>query len=79
MVKKLGLIGAGVAVLAVAGGFFFSRSHAVIRVIDGDTIKVSGYDKSIRLIGIDTAEEGECYSRSVERNGYMSIEMRVHA
>ena len=31
----------------------------VIRVIDGDTVVISG-DERVRLIGIDTPENGQC-------------------
>jgi micrococcal nuclease len=34
----------------------FASTSRVIRVVDGDTLLLSGYDKSIRLIGIDTPE-----------------------
>ena len=35
------------------------ESYTVIRIIDGDTIEVSGLDAPIRLIGINTPEKGE--------------------
>ncbi|KKU67955.1 MAG: hypothetical protein UX92_C0026G0002 [Candidatus Amesbacteria bacterium GW2011_GWA1_47_20] len=50
-----------IVILAVVAVLFTSSQHVVTRIIDGDTIEVSGYDKNIRLISIDTAEEGECY------------------
>ncbi|MEK7155032.1 MAG: thermonuclease family protein [Patescibacteria group bacterium] len=59
--KKLGLIAVVVGVVAVINAVFSPQIHQVVRIIDGDTVEVSGYAKSIRLIGIDTAEKGECY------------------
>ena len=50
-----------IAILGVIAILFSSSQHVVTRIIDGDTIEGSGYDKNIRLIGIDTAEEGDCY------------------
>lgn len=61
IVKKLSLVAVMVGVVAVLGTGFSSRVHRVVRIIDGDTIEVSGYAKNIRLMGIDTAEKGECY------------------
>ncbi len=44
---------------------FESRSHKVVRVIDGDTIKIEsktqGETITVRLLGIDAPERGECY------------------
>lgn len=31
-------------------------THKVTRIVDGDTIEVEGYDKPIRILGIDTFE-----------------------
>jgi len=48
-------------ILALVVAVFSSQKHNVTRIIDGDTVEISGYETNIRLIGIDTAEEGECY------------------
>ena len=50
-----------VAILGAVAVLFFSQWHVVTRIVDGDTIEVMGYDKNIRLMGIDAAEDGECY------------------
>lgn len=39
---------------------------SVVRVIDGDTIEVSGGTR-IRLIGVDTPETGDCFSAEATR------------
>jgi micrococcal nuclease len=59
--KKLVMLGMGIVVLSVAITLFSFDRHVVTRIVDGDTVEVSGFDKNVRLIGIDTAEEGECY------------------
>ena len=59
--KKFFTISVVVIIVAFISVVFSSRNHVVTRIVDGDTIEVSGYDKNIRLIGIDTAEKGECY------------------
>ncbi|TSC85262.1 MAG: nuclease [Microgenomates group bacterium Gr01-1014_16] len=58
--KRFLSISAAIAVLALIAALFTLR-HVVTRIIDGDTIEVSGYDKNIRLMGVDMAEEGNCY------------------
>lgn len=55
------LIAGSIAALSLITLISSSPRHTVVRVIDGDTIQVSGYDRNIRLIGIDTPEAGECY------------------
>lgn len=41
----------------------------VVKVIDGDTIKVkvNGEEESIRLIGIDTPEKNECFEKEATK------------
>lgn len=41
-----------------------SQKAKVVRIIDGDTIRifVNGQYETVRLIGVDTPEEGECFS-----------------
>ena len=77
---KLSLIGVAIALLIAISAFFYSRLHVVTRIIDGDTIEVFGYDKNIRLIGIDTAEDGECYreeSTKVTRKLLLNKQVRI--
>jgi len=42
------------------GGDFETRPHAVIRVIDGDTIELEK-EITVRFIGVNAPERGECY------------------
>ncbi len=44
---------------------FESSVHAVVKVIDGDTIDIEN-DVRIRLLGIDTPERGECYFKEAK-------------
>lgn len=80
--KKLGLISTVVAILTIIGVIFYSQLHVVTRVIDGDTIEVSGYDTNIRLIGIDTAEEGECFrdeSTKITKSLLLNKQVKIDA
>jgi len=38
----------------------YSSSSAVIAVRDGETVMIDGYSTPIRLIGVDTPDEGHC-------------------
>lgn len=56
------LLALAIIVGAVGLSYLFNgKGHRVVKIVDGDTVEVSGYDNNIRLIGIDTAEVGECY------------------
>ncbi|MEA2288314.1 MAG: micrococcal nuclease [Solirubrobacteraceae bacterium] len=62
----------GLVILLVAGGRAVvaqPEDGRVTRVVDGDTIHVSvdGRDETVRLIGIDTPEVGECGFRAASR------------
>lgn len=50
-------IGAFVAMIVLGGWWTFGRAERW-RAIDGDTIRSSIMDRSVRLIGIDTPERG---------------------
>ena len=61
---------AAVLMVAVVAGFAPRADAAtlaarVTRIVDGDTIKVvsRGFDDTVRLVGIDTPERGQCYAR----------------
>lgn len=64
-------VGCTAAVLAAplafpAEGGRFTLRATVYQVVDGDTLDVeltNGRGERVRLIGIDTPERGECYSR----------------
>jgi micrococcal nuclease len=54
---------AGLATAAPAGSF--TQTGVVTEVVDGDTLRVrliSGKSERVRLIGIDAAERGACFS-----------------
>jgi micrococcal nuclease len=61
LVKKVVAIGALAALLVGGRLAINSQQNRVTRIIDGDTIEISGNKRHVRLIGIDTAEVGECY------------------
>lgn len=78
--RKFLSVGIVVAALVVISFIISSQRPTVTRIIDGDTIEVSSYDKNIRLIGIDTAEQGECYreeSTKVTRDLLLNKLVRV--
>ena len=46
----------------------------VTRIIDGDSIRVRGIAREVRLIGVDAPESGECYYR--ESKGFAEDELK---
>ena len=52
-----------VFIIACSALFLAYDTYTVERVIDGDTLVVSRYGKevSVRLMGIDAPEQGQCY------------------
>ncbi len=74
------LISSGIVTAVILVTALFTSRRMVTRIIDGDTIEVSGYDKNIRLIGIDTAEEAECYrgeSTKITRDLLLNMPVRI--
>jgi endonuclease YncB( thermonuclease family) len=54
-----------------------SRTYLVTRVVDGDTIEL-GNGETVRLVGIDTPEVGECgFERSSEVLGELVLNQQV--
>lgn len=59
--------GFAVALMAAIGALWAPAGHAetvsfaarVVRVVDGDTFRVDGLDRSIRIWGLDAPERGE--------------------
>ena len=51
--------------LAATTPIIKQESVEVVKVIDGDTVrvKVNGKEESVRLIGIDTPEKNECFEK----------------
>jgi micrococcal nuclease len=79
--KKLIFLGLAVPILIFLflsmGSGEESTSKMVTRVIDGDTIVVEGGQR-IRLLGIDTQEEGEkCYEPAKKRLEELILKRRV--
>ena len=63
--KRKGCVWLVLVAIAVIGYWLWfrhddseSRSHAVVRVVDGDTVRImqNGTEESVRLIGVDTPE-----------------------
>ena len=46
----------------------------VTRIIDGDSIRVRGIAREVRLIGVDAPETGECYNR--QSKGFAEDELK---
>jgi len=46
--------------------FIFYQGFTVVRVVDGDTIKLND-GRTIRYISIDTPEEGECFAQEAKK------------
>jgi micrococcal nuclease len=70
---------AGLASAATSGGF--TQNGVVTRVVDGDTIDVrldGGKNERVRLIGIDAAERGTCFSsQATERARQLALSKPV--
>jgi micrococcal nuclease len=70
---------AGLASAATSGGF--TQKGVVTRVVDGDTLDVrldGGKSERVRLIGIDAAERGACYSsQATERARQLALSKPV--
>jgi micrococcal nuclease len=61
VVVLLVLVGVVLGARSAVGGP--AEDVRVVRVIDGDTVVVSGGER-VRLIGVDTPERGDCFSRA---------------
>ena len=70
---------AGLASAATSGGF--TQKGVVTRVVDGDTVDVrldGGKSERVRLIGIDAAERGTCFSsQATERARQLALSKPV--
>jgi len=70
---------AGLASAATSGGF--TQKGIVTRIVDGDTLDVrldSGKSDRVRLIGIDAAERGACFSsQATERARQLALSKPV--
>ena len=70
---------AGLASAATSGGF--TQKGIVTRVVDGDTLDVrldGGKSERVRLIGIDAAERGTCFSsQATERARQLALSQPV--
>ena len=70
---------AGLASAATSGGF--TQKGIVTRVVDGDTVDVrldGGKSERVRLIGIDAAERGTCFSsQATERARQLALSKPV--
>jgi micrococcal nuclease len=62
----------------ITGNTIIQEIRVVTKVIDGDTIVISG-GRSVRLIGIDTAERGEdCYNEAKTRLEELILKKEVY-
>lgn len=57
---------AAVLCFILGKSYLFPRSFTVVKIIDGDTIKLSD-GRSIRYIGIDAPEKDSCYSQEASK------------
>lgn len=61
------LTGCAIAAVSCAGGAFAAPTYpaVVTRVVDGDTFHVSdaGRDITVRILGADTPERGQCWAK----------------